>query len=165
MKVLTRRLSIFFLSLLFLAPTVHAADIELRSLLFKQQPASAGNDLVVFFGVTVVNNSGSTIRGNLNTDLTYCADPQKHKLAATTGLRSIPSGGSHRYESYFVPKDEQSARFRFMIEGDAQPAAEKTVSRKSYDSLGAELNPCKEMKKRMSPQMAVPPRKLKAIKP
>jgi len=97
-------------------------------------------------------------------DLTYCAKPGSHKLAFTMASHSIPAGDSYRVEGYFVPKDEQSIRFRFLIDGNAQPAVEKTIPRAKYDSLGAELHRCKKMKKMVTPQMTVPPKSLKVIR-
>ncbi|MEN8141678.1 MAG: hypothetical protein ABFR97_10695 [Thermodesulfobacteriota bacterium] len=163
MKALTVRLFASFLALSFLAPAVYAAgEVEFQNIIFRQQTPLPGKDLVVLFGVTVANNSDSAIKGKLNAHLNYCEAAKSPQLAFTMGSQSIPAKSSSRVEGYFVPKDEQSLRFSYKVNGKS--VAEKIISRETYDSLGAELNPCKKMKKMMTPQTKVPLNKPKTVR-
>ena len=165
MKSFIVRAVIFFIGLTFFNPCVYAGNVELLALKITKHKNTQNQDLFHFNGV-IVNNTTATIPiAKVYTDRMYCETPDTYKNAYMSHTPAIAPGQSHDITGSFLPEKEQSIRFTYQVNRNTPPYVQKTISRKAYDSLGAQMNPCKKMKKRLTPKTSVPLNKLKKLKP
>ena len=147
------------------SPMVHAGDVEIKIFDIEKTRDTQGN-LLIHIWVKLTNHSAAAIpSATVFVDYAYCLYPDKRENVLQMTPGTLSPGQTKTVHGFFSPKTEQSMQIIYTASRNARSYAQIQLDRNRYDSLGAQKHPCKKMKKRLTPQMSVPAKKLKAVKP
>ncbi|HDR68293.1 MAG TPA: hypothetical protein ENN61_04500 [Bacteroidaceae bacterium] len=147
----------------FAVSSAYAGEVVLAGVTIAHQTAQAELFIVKF---VVINNSNKTLTGaRAYADRVYCEKARQAREACSADTPSIASGGSHTVTLLVLPGDEAYLRLSLRQDRNAEPYAEVTIPRAKYDSKGAAIYGCRNVKKLAAPATKVPKDKMKMVAP